>query len=415
MSQTSDANHEQITEQKDKEPDSQAAQTDPVQSEASETPTSSRAKGRKSPRKKGKKSPRSPVARGIQTRGTSKDSLLTTQALAELKKKRREDSRMSTWNARLEALDSLAKQFENQKKTLESLQRTTVETQELQQELAKKIVDVLTNNVKTSTNPNQQQQEGKPERDSDLREDDKETVDSGKEQQERDEPRGQDKYTGDEAGSHISATYLLSISFVINKKEEPIHNKKNKLKGIRVVQDMKGIRPKDKISPPKLISSIKLRRLGNEARIIGIMLKEKFSGEFIEVKGLADTGANRNVSSIQAMEPYKVEVEDPIFIKETQAPEKSLRKATKVIFTHFKLTQAGDQVDTGMQHIFCIDNPAWDEAILAKVTPIAIRNLVDDIPEELNKIGIGEGNIEEMEKKESDREDDSREVRREHS
>eukprot|EP00924_Labyrinthula_sp_SR-Ha-C_P015276 augustus_masked-scaffold_9-processed-gene-13.4-mRNA-1 protein AED:1.00 eAED:1.00 QI:0/0/0/0/1/1/2/0/931 len=577
MSQISDANHEQITEQKDKEPDSKAFQTDPVQSEASETPTSSRARGRKSPGKKGKKGPRSPVARGIQTRGTSKDSLLTAQALDELKKKRREDSRMSTWNARLEALDSLAKQFENQKETLEILQRTTVETQELQQELAKKIMDFLANNAKASTNPNQQQQEDKPERNSDLR-DDKETIDSEKEQQERDKPRGQDKYTGDEAGSHISAvesqfsnktrtsvirgfsawsetastyvdkeqkkkslqrtvpprapdefhnggipsvhfdppakltelkyesisnfvhefknvkvnvpgvsacgllsknvadtlylrgvqtnssnailrylqrhlaafermqkkravknlkqklaweskylneieqiyfffdqvashlrflnqeevnknqkkilklvvnkipdifdvdidelaitmdglnlnklkTYLLSRSFVINKKEESMHNKKNKLKGIRPVQDMKGLRPKDNIPPPKFVSRIKLRRLGNEARTIGIMLKEKSSGESIKVKGLADTGADRNVSSVQAMEPYKVEVEDPIFIKEIQLPDKSLRKVTKVISAHVKLTQAGDQVDIGVQCFFCIDNPAWDEEI----------------------------------------------------
>eukprot|EP00924_Labyrinthula_sp_SR-Ha-C_P000321 augustus_masked-scaffold_25-processed-gene-3.52-mRNA-1 protein AED:1.00 eAED:1.00 QI:0/0/0/0/1/1/5/0/494 len=413
MSQTSDANYEQITEQKDKKPDLQAVQTDPVQSEASETPTSSRAKGRKSPGKKDKKCPR-----------------------------------------------------------------------KLQQELAKKIMDLLTNNAETSTNPNQQQQEDKPERDSDLREDDKETIDSEKEQQERNKQRGGGKRNTQETKQvlvlahtyvdkeqkkksmqrtvpprapdevhnggipsvhfdppvkltelkyeslsnfihefnnvkvnvpgvsvcgllsknvadtlYLRGTYLLSRIFVINKKEEPMHNKKNKLKGIRVVKDMNGIRSKDKIPPPKFVSRIKLRRLGNEARTIGIMLKEDYSGEFIKVKGLADTGADRNVGSAQAMERYKVEVEDHILIKEIQLPDKPLRKMTKVISAHVKLTQAGDQVDIGVQRFFCIDNPAWDEVILAKVTPIVISNLVDDIPEELNEIGIGEGNIEKVEEK----------------
>eukprot|EP00924_Labyrinthula_sp_SR-Ha-C_P004933 augustus_masked-scaffold_1-processed-gene-16.1-mRNA-1 protein AED:1.00 eAED:1.00 QI:0/0/0/0/1/1/4/0/690 len=384
MSQTSDANHEQITEQKDKEPDSQAFQTDPVQSEASETPTSSRARGRKSPGKKGKKGPRSPVARGIQTRGTSKDSLLTAQDLDELKKKRREDSRMSTWNARLEALDSLAKQFENQKEILESLQRTTVETQELQQELAKKIMDVLANNAKASTNPNQQQQENKPKRDSDLR-DDKETIDSEKEQQERDKPRGQDKYTGDETGSHISAVE----SQFSNKTRTSV------IRGFSAWSETASTAPDEvhnggipsvHFDPPAKLTELKYESISNfvhdfnnvkvnvpAVSACGLLSKnvadtlylsgEKSSGEFIKVKGLADTGADRNVSSVQAMEPYKVEVEDPIFIKEIQLPDKTLRKVTKVISAHVKLTQAGDQVDIGVQRFFCIDNPAWDEEI----------------------------------------------------
>eukprot|EP00924_Labyrinthula_sp_SR-Ha-C_P014113 snap_masked-scaffold_56-processed-gene-1.6-mRNA-1 protein AED:1.00 eAED:1.00 QI:0/-1/0/0/-1/1/1/0/406 len=72
----------------------------------------------------------------------------------------------------------------------------------------------------------------------------------------------------------------------------------------------------------KKVGCIILRRIGKEATPINLMLFHLANKQYIQVNGIADTGANYNVSSIQALKDFTIKTKDPQYIKEVQFPDK---------------------------------------------------------------------------------------------
>eukprot|EP00924_Labyrinthula_sp_SR-Ha-C_P003705 snap_masked-scaffold_3-processed-gene-2.40-mRNA-1 protein AED:1.00 eAED:1.00 QI:0/-1/0/0/-1/1/1/0/569 len=169
-------------------------------------------------------------------------------------------------------------------------------------------------------------------------------------------------------GKNISIKELKSILlkrwFVLeegeNKEGEKIERRMNKNK--------KDKRPQRNKQAPMIAYRINVRRVGNDARNITLLAFDINKKEYVQVPGLADTGADRNVSSLKAMERYKIKEEDPLFVKEVEFPDKSVKKVAKVITAKIKLTQGDDELDLGVQRFFCINSENWDELIIGEKT-----------------------------------------------
>eukprot|EP00924_Labyrinthula_sp_SR-Ha-C_P008521 augustus_masked-scaffold_32-processed-gene-2.49-mRNA-1 protein AED:1.00 eAED:1.00 QI:0/0/0/0/1/1/4/0/651 len=63
---------------------------------------------------------------------------------------------------------------------------------------------------------------------------------------------------------------------------------------------------------------INVHRIGTDARTITLLAFDTKKKECVQVRGLADTGADKNVSSLKAIEKYKIKEEDPPFKFERQ-------------------------------------------------------------------------------------------------
>eukprot|EP00924_Labyrinthula_sp_SR-Ha-C_P006490 augustus_masked-scaffold_80-processed-gene-0.38-mRNA-1 protein AED:1.00 eAED:1.00 QI:0/0/0/0/1/1/2/0/558 len=116
------------------------------------------------------------------------------------------------------------------------------------------------------------------------------------------------------------------------------------------------------------VGCIVLRRIGNSATPITLMLFHLSSKQYANVKGIADTGADYNVSSLQALEQYTIKTEDPQYIKEVQFPDKAKKQVKKVVYARAMLKQGETSFRIGVQKFFVVDDPNWDEVIIGKRT-----------------------------------------------
>eukprot|EP00924_Labyrinthula_sp_SR-Ha-C_P014682 augustus_masked-scaffold_74-processed-gene-0.15-mRNA-1 protein AED:1.00 eAED:1.00 QI:0/0/0/0/1/1/2/0/550 len=130
---------------------------------------------------------------------------------------------------------------------------------------------------------------------------------------------------------------------VVVHKQEPSKNRRNK---------------------NNRVFSIKVGKIGASRQDISLSLKNIHSNNFESVQGIVDTGASRNSGDVLNKNTHQelVAAINPIPIEDVDSG-------------HF------DRLD---------DDPSPSE-----VTPLVIQNLVDNIPEEFNEVGIGEGAIEE--------------------
>eukprot|EP00924_Labyrinthula_sp_SR-Ha-C_P010882 snap_masked-scaffold_47-processed-gene-0.18-mRNA-1 protein AED:1.00 eAED:1.00 QI:0/0/0/0/1/1/2/0/217 len=95
---------------------------------------------------------------------------------------------------------------------------------------------------------------------------------------------------------------------------------------------------------------------------------KKRNKQYANVKGIADTGADYNVSSLQALEQYTIKTEDPQYIKEVQFPDKAKKQVKKVVYARAMLKQGETSFRIGVQKFFVVDDPNWDEVIIGKRT-----------------------------------------------
>eukprot|EP00924_Labyrinthula_sp_SR-Ha-C_P001423 augustus_masked-scaffold_44-processed-gene-1.112-mRNA-1 protein AED:1.00 eAED:1.00 QI:0/0/0/0/1/1/4/0/470 len=92
------------------------------------------------------------------------------------------------------------------------------------------------------------------------------------------------------------------------------------------------------------------------------------SGDFMQVKGLADTGANLNVAGLSSMQAYKTREEKPQFIKNVTFMDKKHIPVKAVVIAHVVLVQDGWKLDLKEQRFFCVDSELWDEMIIGDRT-----------------------------------------------
>eukprot|EP00924_Labyrinthula_sp_SR-Ha-C_P010238 snap_masked-scaffold_23-processed-gene-0.52-mRNA-1 protein AED:1.00 eAED:1.00 QI:0/-1/0/0/-1/1/1/0/119 len=98
------------------------------------------------------------------------------------------------------------------------------------------------------------------------------------------------------------------------------------------------------------------------------MLFHLASKQYNDVKGIADTGADYNVSSLQTLEHYTIKTEDPQYIKEVQFPDKTKKQVKKVVYARAMLKQGETSFRIVVQKFFVVDDPNWDEVIIGKRT-----------------------------------------------
>eukprot|EP00924_Labyrinthula_sp_SR-Ha-C_P007193 snap_masked-scaffold_8-processed-gene-11.17-mRNA-1 protein AED:1.00 eAED:1.00 QI:0/-1/0/0/-1/1/1/0/246 len=118
----------------------------------------------------------------------------------------------------------------------------------------------------------------------------------------------------------------------------------------------------------KKVGCVILRRIGKEATPINLILFHLSNKQYIQVNGIADTGADYNVSSIQALRDFTIKTEDPQYIKEVQFPDKSQKRVEKVVYTRAMLTQGEKTFKIGVQKFFTVNDPNWEEIIIGRRT-----------------------------------------------
>eukprot|EP00924_Labyrinthula_sp_SR-Ha-C_P011426 augustus_masked-scaffold_46-processed-gene-0.2-mRNA-1 protein AED:1.00 eAED:1.00 QI:0/0/0/0/1/1/3/0/752 len=251
---------------------------------------------------------------------------------------------------------------------------------------------------------------------------------------------------------------LLSRWFVLEKKSS---KQEGTMKLIPGRKDKKYNRNKAK-EMPMIAYRIKVFRIGGEAKDISLMAFDAKTKEYVQVHHLADTGADRNITSLKAIRRFALKEEDPLFVKEVEFSDKTVKKVAKTVkmlrrsllflkegfkmnFGHQRNNDVHlevDDVNTLLKTIISemlngqdvkykvhvssqkAKVPKKSQPVVRKVNaipieevnthhfvkpeennpvnilPIAITNVVDNIPEELNEFGIGEGNIFESQERE---------------
>eukprot|EP00924_Labyrinthula_sp_SR-Ha-C_P015571 snap_masked-scaffold_4-processed-gene-3.23-mRNA-1 protein AED:1.00 eAED:1.00 QI:0/-1/0/0/-1/1/1/0/117 len=97
-------------------------------------------------------------------------------------------------------------------------------------------------------------------------------------------------------------------------------------------------------------------------------MKDPSSGSFQKVKGIADTGAERNISTLETLGKFVLEVEDPRYVLEVEFPDKTMHPVHKVSKARVMLVQKDLQVDLGKCIFFCMKALKWDDIIIGKKT-----------------------------------------------
>eukprot|EP00924_Labyrinthula_sp_SR-Ha-C_P000051 augustus_masked-scaffold_60-processed-gene-0.69-mRNA-1 protein AED:1.00 eAED:1.00 QI:0/0/0/0/1/1/4/0/614 len=114
------------------------------------------------------------------------------------------------------------------------------------------------------------------------------------------------------------------------------------------------------------------------------------SGDFMQVKGLADTGANLNVAGLSSMQAYKIREEKPQFIKNVTFMDKKHIPVKAVVIAHVVLVQDGWKLDLKEQRFFCVDSELWDEMIIGDRTLryFGVKLNIKDAPKAVHIWGI---------------------------
>eukprot|EP00924_Labyrinthula_sp_SR-Ha-C_P013701 augustus_masked-scaffold_5-processed-gene-10.53-mRNA-1 protein AED:1.00 eAED:1.00 QI:0/0/0/0/1/1/5/0/668 len=235
---------------------------------------------------------------------------------------------------------------------------------------------------------------------------------------------------------------LYSRSFVAEKQ-------KPKVRATKVTKSEKPsiAKPEHEV---KKVKVIKLIRLGEEAHKLHLHLKNVKTGSFKAVNGIADTGSDRNIAPLSIIPKFVKLVEDPQYVFEIEFPDKTRYKAKKVILSDAMLIGKKKQENTSLVpendfkervELFklfkkilntqelkvdtvTIKNEATKIAKL-EITPLSeidtimadelaelldqqrdinsilIKNMLDQIPDEFNEKGLGEGNISVEQEKEN--------------
>eukprot|EP00924_Labyrinthula_sp_SR-Ha-C_P010311 snap_masked-scaffold_23-processed-gene-2.10-mRNA-1 protein AED:1.00 eAED:1.00 QI:0/-1/0/0/-1/1/1/0/443 len=165
---------------------------------------------------------------------------------------------------------------------------------------------------------------------------------------------------------------LLARRFVLERRNSKwdernaVDIKKQKQR-VRRVEDGDPIK-QSTISGSTSLVSIRVKRVGDKARSISLLLKNVESGDFVQVKGLADTGADLNVAGLSSMQAYKIREEKPQFIKNVTFMDKKPIPVKAVVIAHVLLVQDGWKLDLKEQRFFCVDSELWDEMIIGDRT-----------------------------------------------
>eukprot|EP00924_Labyrinthula_sp_SR-Ha-C_P002351 augustus_masked-scaffold_16-processed-gene-1.6-mRNA-1 protein AED:1.00 eAED:1.00 QI:0/0/0/0/1/1/3/0/367 len=101
---------------------------------------------------------------------------------------------------------------------------------------------------------------------------------------------------------------------------------------------------------------------------IKLMMMHKVDRNYAIVKGLADTGAYYNVSSVESIEPYILREEKPKFVKEIEFLDKNRYPIDKVVIAKVILIQKDFKLNLREQRFFCVRSPPWDDIIVGERT-----------------------------------------------
>eukprot|EP00924_Labyrinthula_sp_SR-Ha-C_P013173 snap_masked-scaffold_12-processed-gene-11.49-mRNA-1 protein AED:1.00 eAED:1.00 QI:0/-1/0/0/-1/1/1/0/157 len=110
--------------------------------------------------------------------------------------------------------------------------------------------------------------------------------------------------------------------------------------------------------------TINVKRMGDKARNISLLLKDVESREFLPVKGLADTGADLNVAGLTTMKKFVIREEQPQYINNAAFMYKKPIPVESVIIAHVVLIQDNWKLDLKEQSFFFVDSDVWDEIII---------------------------------------------------
>eukprot|EP00924_Labyrinthula_sp_SR-Ha-C_P010235 snap_masked-scaffold_23-processed-gene-0.44-mRNA-1 protein AED:1.00 eAED:1.00 QI:0/0/0/0/1/1/2/0/436 len=165
---------------------------------------------------------------------------------------------------------------------------------------------------------------------------------------------------------------LLARRFVLERRntkgdERSAVDIKKQRQRVRRLEDGDPIK-QSTISGSTSLVSIRVKRVGDKARSISLLLKNMESGDFVQVKALADTGADLNVTGLSSMQAYKVREEKPQFIKNVTFMDKKPIPVKAVVIAHVVLVQDGWKLDLKEQRFFCVDSELWDEMIIGDRT-----------------------------------------------
>eukprot|EP00924_Labyrinthula_sp_SR-Ha-C_P001501 augustus_masked-scaffold_55-processed-gene-1.61-mRNA-1 protein AED:1.00 eAED:1.00 QI:0/0/0/0/1/1/2/0/500 len=117
------------------------------------------------------------------------------------------------------------------------------------------------------------------------------------------------------------------------------------------------------------VERVSLSAVGaGKLRDIELLMKDPGSGSFQKVKGIADTGAERNMSTLEVLGKFVMEVEDPRYVLEVEFPDKTVHPVHKVAKAYVMLVQKDLQVDLGKCIFFCVKALKWDDIIIEKKT-----------------------------------------------
>eukprot|EP00924_Labyrinthula_sp_SR-Ha-C_P009276 augustus_masked-scaffold_2-processed-gene-18.9-mRNA-1 protein AED:1.00 eAED:1.00 QI:0/0/0/0/1/1/6/0/965 len=116
-------------------------------------------------------------------------------------------------------------------------------------------------------------------------------------------------------------------------------------------------------SKMKMARVIHAERVGDSDRTIKLMMMHKVDRNYVIVNGLADTGADYNISSVEAIEPYILREEKPKFVKEIEFLDKKRYPIDKVVIAKVILIQKDFKLNLTEKRFFCVRSPPWDDII----------------------------------------------------